>query len=114
MANGTLNDVQSALAIMQQAVMSPDVVRTSGAGKAFQSVSQSCAITVQDATDYLRNVMTISATATGVGVALIAAGDDTKGNNLIDAAQKIMTNATSQFAAIGQAAAATLNAFPSS
>ncbi|MBC2806418.1 hypothetical protein C3Y94_025010, partial [Rhizobium ruizarguesonis] len=38
---------------VQTATMSASVVKTSGAGKAYQSVAQSAAIAVQDAADAL-------------------------------------------------------------
>ena len=50
---------------VQTATMSATVVKTSGAGKAYQSVAQSAAIAVQDAADALRNVSTNATTAAG-------------------------------------------------
>lgn len=54
---------------VQTATMATTVVKTSGAGKAYQSVAQSAAIAVQDAADALRNVSTIATTAAGVAMA---------------------------------------------
>lgn len=93
-------------------LLSPAVVRASGAGKAYQSVAQSTAITVQDATDYLRNVMTISGVATGVAVALSAAGN-ANGSALMQKADTIVITAAQHFKTIGLNAAAVLKAFPS-
>jgi hypothetical protein len=96
----------------QLATMDPQVVLTSGAGKAYQSVAQSTAIAIQDATDALRNISTIATTATGVVVAQLLIGDD-KNAALLAQLQSIMTNATSDYAAIGAAAAKVLQEFPS-
>ncbi len=53
---------------VQAATMAPQVVLTSGAGKAYQSVAQSSAIAVQDAADALRNISTIATTAAGAAL----------------------------------------------
>jgi hypothetical protein len=105
--------IVAALQAAQNATLSPSVVRASGAGKAYQSVAQSTAITVQDASDYLRNVMTISSVAYGVAMALTAAGNP-QATPLLDNANKIVTNAAAQFKTVGLNAAAVLKAFPSS
>jgi hypothetical protein len=98
---------------VQTATMGPQVVLTSGAGKAYQSVAQSAAIAVQDATDALRNVSTIATTALGVAMAqLLATGDDKYAKALAQA-QGLMTSATVDYAAIGAAAAVVLKNFPS-
>lgn len=96
----------------QLATMDPQVVLTSGAGKAYQSVAQSTAIAIQDATDALRNISTIATTATGMVVAQMLVGEDQNSSLLTDI-QSIMTNATQDYAAIGQAAAQILKEFPS-
>jgi UDP-N-acetylmuramoylalanine-D-glutamate ligase len=96
----------------QKATMDPQVVLTSGAGKAYQSVAQSTAIAIQDATDALRNISTIATTATGVVVAQMLVGDD-KNAPLLSDIQNIMQSATKDYVAIGQAAAGILSQFPS-
>ncbi len=95
------------------AVLTPQVIQASGAGKAYQSVAQSSAIAVQDAADYLRNVMTISGVAYGVAMALSATGNP-NATTLMNNANTIVTNAAAQFKTIGMNAAAVLRAFPSS
>lgn len=50
-------------------VITPQVIYEEGAGKAYQSVAQSTALAIQDATDALRNINTISVTAIGVAIA---------------------------------------------
>jgi hypothetical protein len=97
----------------QWATMHPNVVITSGAGKAYQSVAQSTAIAVQDAADALRNVSTIATTAVGVAMAqLLATGED-KYAKAITTAQQLMVGATADFTNIGAAAAQVLKSFPS-
>ncbi|MFM9959180.1 MAG: hypothetical protein ACKVZJ_14040 [Phycisphaerales bacterium] len=105
--------MNAALEITRKNVLDPAVIRASGAGKAYQSVAQSCAITVQDGSDYLRAILTISATAIGMGTALVAA-DDPRGQPLIEAGQKIATQAVTLFSTIGQTAGTVLTGFPSS
>lgn len=98
--------------LTQQATMTPTVVKVSGAGKAYQSVAQSAAIAVQDATDNLRNVSTISTTALGVAMAQLLATGDPKLLDTIVAAQGMMKQATSDFSNISAAAANVANSFP--
>jgi hypothetical protein len=98
----------------QTATMSEGVVLTSGAGKAYQSVAQSSAIAIQDATDALRNVTTIATAAAGVAIAHLLAAPDPHGQYTaaLKSAQDMMTQATTDYANIGQAAATILNGFP--
>jgi methylphosphotriester-DNA--protein-cysteine methyltransferase len=96
----------------QTATMGAQVVRTSGAGKAYQSVAQSTAIAVQDATDALRNVATIATTATGVVVAQMLAGNDANAK-VLAIVQEMVTMATTDYTAIGTAAGQILRDFPS-
>jgi type IV secretory pathway TrbF-like protein len=98
---------------VQTATMGPQVVLTSGAGKAYQSVAQSAAIAVQDATDALRNVSTIATTAVGVAMAQLLATGDPKYSVALTQAQSLMTSATEDYAAIGAAATLVLKNFPS-
>ena len=88
-------------------------IRQEGAGKAYQAVAQSTAIAVQDATDNLRNVSTISATALGVAMAQLLATGEPKYVLAIEEAQKIAVDAANNFKVIGINAADVLKAFPS-
>jgi len=97
---------------VQLATMSPQVVLTSGAGKAYQSVAQSTAIAVQDATDALRNISTIATTAMGVAMAQLLATGDQKYATALDKAKELVQDATEDYAKIGSAAAAVLKGFP--
>jgi len=98
---------------VQKATMAPQVVLTSGAGKAYQSVAQSAAIAIQDAADALRNVSTIATTASGVAMAqLLATGED-KYAKALTQAQGMMKSATEDFTQVGLAASTILKSFPS-
>jgi hypothetical protein len=98
---------------VQTATMGPQVVLTSGAGKAYQSVAQSAAIAIQDAADALRNVSTIATTAAGVAMAQLLATGDPKYADALTQAQQMMTAATADFTSIGIAATDVLKKFPS-
>lgn len=98
----------------QGATMTQAVVKTSGAGKAYQAVAQSMAIAVQDAADYMRNIGTITNTAIGVALAEMLATQQTEPyETVIQDATKAMTEATSNFLTIGQNAGSVLENFPS-
>jgi hypothetical protein len=98
----------------QLAAMSPQVVLTSGAGKAYQAVAQSAAIAIQDAADALRNISTVAATAQGAAIAqMLATPPNPAAADALNAAQAMMTSAVANYTAIGTAAAAILKEFPS-
>ncbi len=85
-----------------------------GAGVAYQKVTQAAAFSVQDSTDYLRNVMTMSSTATGVCLQLMIAKQTTDPyDKIIEAAAKAVTSAQENFAAVGAAAGTVVSNFPS-
>jgi hypothetical protein len=88
-------------------------IRLAAAGKAYISVAQSSAIAIQDATDYLRSMSTISSTAAGIGIAMIIAGNPT-GATVIQQAQQLGTGAVTQFSSICTAAITVATDFPSS
>ncbi len=88
-------------------------VREEGAGKAYQSVAQSTAIAVQDATDNLRNINTISSTAMGVAMAQFLATGDPQYAKAIELAQAMSVSAASTFKTIGVNAADVLKGYPS-
>lgn len=97
---------------VQQATMAPQVVLTSGAGKAYQSVAQSTAIAVQDAADALRNVTTIAGTASGVAMAQYLATGEERYAKALGLAQQMMAAATQDFNNIGTAASTVIKSFP--
>jgi hypothetical protein len=97
----------------QMATMSSQVVLTSGAGKAYQSVAQSAALAVQDAADAWRNISTIATTAAGVAMAQLLATGDPKYVVALTQAQGMMKAATEDFTKVGTAASSVLTNFPS-
>jgi hypothetical protein len=98
---------------VQLATMAPQVVLTSGAGKAYQAVAQATAIAVVDATDALRNISTIATTAVGVAMAQYLATGDPKYATVMQTAQSMMKEAAADYATIGTTSAAVLKGFPS-
>ncbi len=97
----------------QQAVLTQPVIKTSGAGKAYQSVAQSTAFAIQDAVDQMRNLNTISTTAIGVAMAQYLATGDTQYMDAIQQAQKVVEAGAENLKTIGQNAASVLKEFPS-
>lgn len=73
--------------------------------KAQQSVAQSTAIAIQDATDNLRNLNTISTTAIGVAMSQLLATGDPKYIKVIEQAQSVMAKGTENFGELGAKAA---------
>jgi hypothetical protein len=105
--------VTNTLDILQSTALSSNVIKLSGAGKAYQSVSQSSAIAVQDATDNLRNINTMATTAMGVAMAqMLATGEVDKYKSIIDAATSMVTNSTTNFHLVGKGAGHLLGEFP--
>jgi hypothetical protein len=98
----------------QLATMSPQVVLTSGAGKAYQAAAQSAAIAIQDAADALRNISTVATSARGAAIAqMLATPPNAAAAEALMAAQTMMTSAIADYAAIGLAATKILKEFPS-
>ncbi|WP_163931644.1 hypothetical protein [Paraferrimonas sp. SM1919] len=114
MANEVVNQqVTNSLQAVQQATMTGDIIKHAGAGKAYQSVSQSTAIAIQDAADQLRNMSTISTTAAGVAMSqLLATGNVKEFTQVYAEINTMVTNSTENFSKIGEAASKVLNGFP--
>jgi methylphosphotriester-DNA--protein-cysteine methyltransferase len=93
--------------------MNPTLIKIAGAGRAYQSVAQSAAIAIQDATDYMRNMSTIAVTATGIGMAQLVAGIS-NGQKVIDAATKLIGTTVTNYTNITQAAIQVATNFPKS
>lgn len=110
---GVDSQVLDAINQIQAAVMSPQVVLTSGAGKAYQSVAHSAAIAVQDATDALRGISIIAATASGVAMTKFLTDGEPKYLAGVAAAQDMIKLGTDDFARVVAAAAAAVKDFPS-
>lgn len=100
--------------IVSDAALTPQIIQNEGAGKAYQSVAQSMAIAIQDATDSLRNVNTIANTALGVALAQgIAMNDPAIYTVMITQIAILEQNAAANFATIGSNATTILKGFPS-
>jgi len=97
----------------QKAVNAPKVVWENSAGKAFQFVAQATAMAVQDATDNLRNISTISTTAIGMAMSqLMSSGDVETWQAVISAAQNLVQTSANDLLAICQNASQVLQNFP--
>ncbi|WP_417460691.1 hypothetical protein [Kordiimonas sp.] len=86
------------------------------AGIAYQKVAQAAAFSVQDATDYLRNIMTIAGTAQGVCLQLMIENPALAAEYvpIITAATGAVTSAQTNFTEVGAAAGTIVSNFPSS
>ncbi|NEO98213.1 MAG: hypothetical protein F6K58_05870 [Symploca sp. SIO2E9] len=95
--------------------LTPSVVKTEGAGKAYQAVSQSMAIAVQDVTDYLRNISMLASTAVAVATEMMVANPEKvdQYSKVIEQAQSTINTAASSFEDVGLKAGNVLNKFPS-
>ncbi|WDD98049.1 MULTISPECIES: hypothetical protein [Thalassomonas] len=75
---------------------------------AQQSIAQSTALALSDATDNLRNLNTLSTTAIGVALSqYIETGDD-KFCNIIKEAQSVVTRGAENFSTVGEKIATVL------
>ncbi|TBR41723.1 hypothetical protein CBF23_008925 [Marinomonas agarivorans] len=107
------SQIVSTVGAMQSSALSNNVIKLSGAGKAYQSISQSSAIAVQDATDNLRNINTMATTAMGVALAqMLATGNAEQYSAVIEQANKMVAASTSNFTAVGAGASQLVNEFP--
>lgn len=114
MANQMVNpQVMNSIQAVQQATLTGDIISHSGAGKAYQSVSQSAAIAVQDAADQLRNMSTIGTTAAGVAISqMLATGNAKECGEVLKQIQTLMTTSASTFKNIGENAGSVVKGFP--
>jgi hypothetical protein len=98
---------------VRSAVSYPDVTIETGSGKAFNFVAQAAAMAVQDATDNLRNISTMSTTAIGVAMTqLVSSGDVQTWGPVVQVAQTLVRNCAVDFQTIGTQAAEVLRSFP--
>jgi hypothetical protein len=97
----------------QLATMTPQVVLTSGAGKAYQAVAQSAAIAIQDATDALRNATTVANAASATALSQFLASGDPRYLEALPYVGAMIDKAIADFRATGTAASDVLKSFPS-
>lgn len=110
--NGLDPVVVDAINQAQLATLSPQVVLTSGAGKAYQLTAQAGALAIQDAVDALRHTSSIATTASGAALARFLATGDEKYLKAIDQAQLMLKNAVEHFVAVSAAASGSVKGFP--
>ena len=79
--------------------------------KAQQGVAQSTVIAVQDATDNLRNLSTITTTAIGVALSQLMLTGDPKYQKVIEESQKVLKKATENLATVGEISVKILKEF---
>ncbi len=88
---------------------------TEANGVAYQKVAQAAAFSVQDSTDYLRNIMTIAATAQGVCLQKMISTEEVEPYaQIMQKAQEAVTAAQTNFAAVGTSSASVASGFPNS
>ena len=84
----------------------------SAVNTAQQSIAQSTALALADATDNLRNLNTLSTTAIGVALSQYIETGDSKFSEIIQEAQQVVTRGTENFSAVGEKIAIVLHDAP--
>jgi len=97
----------------QVATMSPQVVLTSGAGRAHAAVAQAAAIAIQDSADALRNASTVATAAAGTALAQFLASGDPRYLEALGPARDMVDKAIADYVAISAASAKIVKEFPS-
>lgn len=98
---------------VRAAVNYPEIAVETGSGKAFNFVAQAAAMAIQDATDNLRNLSTVSTTAIGVAMTqLVSSGDLHTWGPIVTLAQGLVSSSAQDFTNIGTQAAEMLRNFP--
>lgn len=109
-----LKSTKESIIVNTRTNLCPKVVKTEGAGKAYQSVSQSMAVAVQDATDYLRNITTLNSTAIAVCTQLMIAQQKVEPyGDIIANSQETLKRAVKIFEKVGKSSAKITKEFPS-
>gem|GEM_PF-2666213 len=102
-----------AIDIMQAATLNPQVVLTSGSGKAYQLVAQSAALAIVDAGDLMRAAGTFAVLLKAMAMTKYAITGEEKYFVAAQAGQAMLTEAVTDYSAMCAAAAAAVNEFPS-
>jgi hypothetical protein len=97
----------------EMATMQQQVVKTGGAGKAYQAVAQSAALAIQDAVDALRHTSTVATSASGMALAQFLASGDPRYLDVLAQTQAMVTKGIEDLRATGAAAAQIVKDFPS-
>ncbi|HEX8989194.1 MAG TPA: hypothetical protein VF816_14645 [Rhodocyclaceae bacterium] len=95
-------------------VAASDTSKALDAGIGYQKASQAAAFAVQDATDFLRNVMTMAATAEGVALKLMIEHKEEAAmyTPILTAAQQAVAAAAENLKTVGTAATSVATGFP--
>lgn len=95
-------------------IAADDTSKVLDAGIGYQKASQAAAFAVQDATDYLRNVMTIASTTEGIVMKLMIEHKEEAALYLpiLTAAQGAVSAAAAALTAVGTAATGVATNFP--
>ena len=89
-----------------------DSSMTLDSGISYQKASQAAALAVQDATDYLRNVMTIASTAEGMALKLLIETKNPFYTQVLEAAQDAVSKAAQNLETVGASAIQVATTFP--
>lgn len=89
-----------------------DASRVVDAGISYQKASQAAALAVQDAADYLRNVMTIASTAEGMALKLLIETKNEFYAEVLAKAQNAVSAAADNLKAVGKSATEVATNFP--
>jgi len=106
-------EVIDAINQANRAVLEPQIILTSGAGKAYQMVAQASALAIQDAVDSLRNAGTLADAASAAALSQLTATGEPRYLEILQAVEQIRTDAVAVFNARTIAAIDVLKAFPS-
>lgn len=105
--------MEKGISVINETNLDPAVVKTEGAGKAYQSVAQSMAIAVQDTTDYLRNITTLNTTTIAACTQLmLQEGKVNPYAEIITNSQNTLNKALKVFKKVGESSAQILKDFP--
>jgi hypothetical protein len=89
-----------------------DTSKVLDAGVGYQKASQAAAFAVQDATDYLRNIMTIASTAQGMALKLLIETKDMFYVEVLTNAQSAVSMAATNLENVGTSATSVATKFP--
>ena len=95
-------------------VLDPTIIKAEGAGKAYQAVAASMAITVQDATDYMRTMSIVTQAAQAVCIEKLVVEKDLTYVAILEQVQTNMAKSIELFSKMIAAAAEGVKTFPSS
>lgn len=90
----------------------PPLPSVSAVNNAHQSIAQSTAMALADATDNLRNINTLSTTAIGVALSQYIETGDPKFSTVIEDAQALVSRGAENFGKVGEQIASVLHDDP--